>query len=66
MAKEKVVHVDFQFKRQLAEKVEGNLASFCYQCGETLIERWGFQVSANRVKNGLCSHCGAVIHGVGI
>ena len=28
-----VVRVDFAFRRQLAEKVEGNLASFCYQCG---------------------------------
>jgi heterodisulfide reductase subunit B len=28
-----VVRVDFRFKRELAEKVEGNLASFCYQCG---------------------------------
>jgi heterodisulfide reductase subunit C len=28
-----VVRVDFQFRRELAEKIEGNLASFCYQCG---------------------------------
>jgi heterodisulfide reductase subunit C len=28
-----VVQVDFGFRRELAEKVEGNLASFCYQCG---------------------------------
>jgi heterodisulfide reductase subunit C len=28
-----VVRVDFAFKRELAEKVEGNLANFCYQCG---------------------------------
>jgi heterodisulfide reductase subunit C len=27
------VRVDFAFRRELAEKVEGNLASFCYQCG---------------------------------
>jgi heterodisulfide reductase subunit C len=27
------VRVDFQFRRELAEKLEGNLASFCYQCG---------------------------------
>ena len=25
--------IDFDFRRQLAEKVEGNLANFCYQCG---------------------------------
>ena len=28
-----VVRVNFRFKRELAEKVEGNLAGFCYQCG---------------------------------
>ena len=28
-----VVRVDFSFRRELAEKVEGDLASFCYQCG---------------------------------
>jgi heterodisulfide reductase subunit C len=27
------VRVDFEFRRELAEKVEGNLASYCYQCG---------------------------------
>jgi len=28
-----VVHVNFDFRRKVAEKIEGNLASFCYQCG---------------------------------
>lgn len=32
-AGKEVVRVDFAFRRELAEKVEGNLASFCYQCG---------------------------------
>lgn len=27
------VRIDFEFRRELAKKVEGNLASFCYQCG---------------------------------
>jgi heterodisulfide reductase subunit B len=31
--RDEVVRVDFRFRRELAEKVEGNLASFCYQCG---------------------------------
>lgn len=31
--KDDVVRVDFQFRRELAKKVEGNLAGFCYQCG---------------------------------
>jgi heterodisulfide reductase subunit C len=30
---DEVVRVDFGFRRELAEKIEGNLASFCYQCG---------------------------------
>ncbi len=25
--------VDFEFRRRVASKVEGNLASYCYQCG---------------------------------
>jgi len=28
-----IVRVDFSFKRELAETVEGDLANFCYQCG---------------------------------
>jgi heterodisulfide reductase subunit C len=32
-AKKDVVRVDFAFKRELAQKVEGDLANFCYQCG---------------------------------
>ncbi len=27
------VRIDFDFRRELAKKVEGNLAGFCYQCG---------------------------------
>ena len=27
------VRVNFDFRRELAEKIEGDLASFCYQCG---------------------------------
>jgi heterodisulfide reductase subunit B len=27
------VRVNFEFRRELARKIEGNLASFCYQCG---------------------------------
>ena len=38
--------------------------TFCYACGETVIERWGFQVGKLRIKNGNCSKCGAKIDGV--
>lgn len=30
---DRVVRVNFDFRRELAEKIEGNLAGFCYQCG---------------------------------
>jgi heterodisulfide reductase subunit C len=28
-----IVRVNFDFRRELAKKVEGNLAAYCYQCG---------------------------------
>lgn len=31
--KEETVQVDFRFKEELAGKLEGNLARYCYQCG---------------------------------
>ena len=38
--------------------------TFCQNCGQTVIERWGFQVGKLRIKNGKCSQCGAKIDGV--
>jgi len=31
--RDEVVRVDFGFRRELARKIEGNLANLCYQCG---------------------------------
>jgi len=46
--------------------VPGNAAenTFCYSCGEKVIERWGFQVGRLRIKDGHCENCGAQIDGV--
>ena len=46
--------------------VPGNAAedTFCYSCGETAIERRGFQVGTLWVKDGRCAHCGARLDGV--
>ena len=46
--------------------VPGNAAenTFCYSCGEKVIERRGFQVGKLRIKNGQCEKCGAQIDGV--
>lgn len=38
--------------------------TFCYSCGETVIERRGFQVGKLRVKDGCCAKCGALVDGV--
>ena len=46
--------------------VPGNTAenTYCYSCGQTVIERWGFQVGNLQLKNGSCTKCGADIDGV--
>lgn len=38
----------------------------CYRCGALLIERYGFHVRVNRIRNGVCPDCGAPIDGVGM
>lgn len=42
---------------------EGLENTRCPQCHETLIERWGFQVRQNRLKNGSCYKCGTHLAG---
>jgi pyruvate formate lyase activating enzyme len=37
--------------------------TFCPKCGETLIERFGFTVLSNKLKNGSCFKCGTKIPG---
>jgi len=43
---------------------ESGEKTFCDQCDHLLIDRWGFYVRDNRVKNGKCPKCGAVVDGV--
>jgi len=38
--------------------------TFCWKCGNTLVERWGFQVVQNRLADGKCPKCGEKIRGV--
>lgn len=37
--------------------------TFCPSCGETLVERYGFRVLGNKLKNGQCFKCGTKIPG---
>lgn len=36
-------------------------STFCYNCGELLIERYGFAILKNRLENNTCPKCGAEI-----
>ncbi len=38
--------------------------TFCCNCGQIVIERWGFQVRTLRMENGRCTQCGEIIDGV--
>jgi pyruvate formate lyase activating enzyme len=38
----------------------------CHRCKALLIERYGFQVRRNAVRDGACPHCGTKVDGVGM
>jgi pyruvate formate lyase activating enzyme len=38
----------------------------CPGCGQTVMARWGFQVTRNDLRDGKCLHCGTEIDGVGM
>jgi len=38
--------------------------TFCHKCGELLIDRFGFHVKQNKIKNSCCPGCGSEIPGV--
>jgi pyruvate formate lyase activating enzyme len=44
----------------------GSNHTHCPACGELLIQRSGFALQVNRLKNGYCPTCGASIPGVGM
>jgi len=39
-------------------------STFCYECDRVLIERTGYRIKANHIKNSQCPDCGAAIAGV--
>ena len=40
--------------------------TYCHFCGKTLIERIGFSIELKGLREGLCSHCGTPMSGVGL
>jgi len=58
------------FKAGLKYVYEGNVPgeggenTYCHACKETLIERFGYSISLNRIKDGRCPKCNALIEGI--
>ncbi|RPI38132.1 MAG: radical SAM protein, partial [Nitrospiraceae bacterium] len=58
------------FKAGLKYVYEGNVPgeggenSYCPSCKEILIERFGYSISANLIKDSRCPKCNALIEGV--
>jgi pyruvate formate lyase activating enzyme len=44
----------------------GNENTYCYKCGELLIERWGYSIVKNKIEQGHCPSCKSSIAGVGL
>jgi pyruvate formate lyase activating enzyme len=44
----------------------GNENTYCHQCGELLIERWGYSIVKNTIKDGHCPSCQGFVAGVGL
>ncbi len=45
---------------------EGGESTYCQNCGELLIERFGYQILQNKMKNGVCVRCTTKIDGIWI
>ncbi len=43
---------------------EGSENTYCPECGELLIERFGYSITRNRIKGGRCFKCETAIDGV--
>jgi pyruvate formate lyase activating enzyme len=42
----------------------GNENTYCYNCGNILIERWGYSIGKNMIKDGHCPFCQSPIAGL--
>ncbi len=45
---------------------EGGENTYCYNCGELLIERFGYRIIRNSILDSNCPNCGALIDGIGL
>ena len=45
---------------------ENGESTHCHHCGGLLIERWGFSVRRNKIRNGQCPECHTPVYGIGM
>ncbi len=45
---------------------EGGENTYCYGCGELLVERFGYAIRENRIEQGCCQSCSVKVDGVGM
>jgi pyruvate formate lyase activating enzyme len=45
---------------------KGSENTSCYNCNKTLIQRLGFSILENRIKDGKCPECQSLIDGIGL
>jgi pyruvate formate lyase activating enzyme len=41
-------------------------STYCYKCGELIIERVGYEIRQNLIKDSACPYCKTPIEGVGL
>ena len=39
-------------------------STFCYNCGEMVVDRYGYQINKSHIVDGKCKFCGAEIDGI--
>lgn len=54
----------FVYAGNLTGQVRELENTYCPDCRELLVERFGFSIRANRIKNGACPKCGTGIPGI--
>jgi len=45
---------------------EGGESTYCYSCGKVLIDRYGYIIRGNYIKDSRCPYCGSNISGIGL
>lgn len=66
LTKAREIGIDKGLRYVYTGNIPGNEGenTYCYNCGNSLIERYGFSVAKNDAKDNKCPHCSAKIDGI--